>query len=90
MYIRYFPEHVASLSLLGELYGKDLGDLARSKEYLTKAYAISPKSTDVLIKLGTAHAMTGDFKTALNLFLLRPWPLTLPIKMPCLIWALLI
>jgi tetratricopeptide (TPR) repeat protein len=68
MYIRYFPDHVASLSLLGELYGKDLGDLAHSKEYLTKAYTISPKSTDVLIKLGTAHAMTGDFKTALGLF----------------------
>lgn len=68
MYIRYFPDHVASLSLLGELYGKDLGDLSRSKEYLTRAYTISPNSTDVLIKLGTANAMTGDFKTALNLF----------------------
>lgn len=67
-YLKHHPTQVHILGQIGEIYGKDLGDLNTSESYLQKAYQVNPKNNDILIKLGVVQAMQKDFKNALNYF----------------------
>lgn len=60
--------NVRGYQMLGELYGKNLGDLSKSAEYLEKALEIEPGNTNTLQKLGVVHAMKGEPQKAIELF----------------------
>lgn len=62
-------KNVRAYQMMGELYGKNLGDLGKSAEYLEKALEIEPKNTNTLQKLGVVHAMKGEPQKAIDIFL---------------------
>ncbi len=64
--VKYHPNEAKGFSMLGELYGKDMGDLNMSKKYLLKAYELSPNDKNILQQLGVAHAITRDYAKALE------------------------
>ena len=53
---------------LGELYGKNLGNLNKSKDYMEKAYKLDPESSEILQKLGVIYAMVGQPQNAIEIF----------------------
>lgn len=53
---------------LGELYGKNLGDLNKSILYLNKAYSALPNDANIIQKLGVAYALSNDGLRAVELF----------------------
>lgn len=66
--VTYQPQHLQAYSTLGEIYGKHLGDLDKSLEYISKALEIDPKNSSVLQKMGVIYAIKGEVSTALNYF----------------------
>lgn len=66
--LQYNTSNVRAYQVLGELYGKNLGNLEKSAEYLEKALAIEPQNTNTLQKLGVVHAMKGEPQKAIVLF----------------------
>jgi tetratricopeptide (TPR) repeat protein len=63
------PKYDKALNKLGEIYGRDYNDLAKSMEYLEKAYAANPGNPDVLKNLGTASGLKGRYDEALKYLL---------------------
>ena len=55
-------------SSLGELYGKEMNDLANSKKYLRKALKADPNNGGVYQKLGIVYAMTNRPDSAMVSF----------------------
>jgi len=53
---------------LGELYGKNLGDLEKSILYLNKAFSALPNDANIIQKLGVAHAISGNGDRAIEFF----------------------
>lgn len=66
--LAYNKNNVRGYQMLGELYGKNLGDLSKSAEYLKKALEIEPGNTNTLQKLGVVHAMKGEPHRAIEFF----------------------
>ena len=63
------PNAVHIYAKLGQLYGRDMGNIPKAKEYLEKATQLDPANTDVLQKLGIVYSLTGDNNKALATFL---------------------
>lgn len=61
-------KNIRGYQMLGELYGKNMGNLAKSAEYLEKALEIEPANTNTLQKLGVVHAMKGEPQKAIEIF----------------------
>ena len=61
-------KNVRAYQMLGELYGKNLGNLEKSAETLEKALEIEPRNTNTLQKLGVVHAMKGEPQKAIEIF----------------------
>ncbi len=61
-------KNVRAYQMLGELYGKNLGNLQMSMEYLNKALEIEPQNTNTLQKLGVVYAMKGEPQKAIEIF----------------------
>jgi tetratricopeptide (TPR) repeat protein len=53
---------------LGEIYGKELGDLAKARAYLEDGLRVAPEDVSILTKLGIVYGMTGETERALELF----------------------
>ena len=53
---------------LGELYGKDMGELEKSIIFLNKAYNSLPNDASIVQKLGVAFAISGNNERAAELF----------------------
>ena len=53
---------------LGELYGKNMGDLQKSKLYLVEAYKLDSESSEILQKLGVVYAMLGEHQNSIDIF----------------------
>jgi len=53
---------------LGELYGKELGDLAKARAYLEQGLRSVPDDVGLMTKLGIVYAMSGETQRALELF----------------------
>ncbi len=65
--IKYKPSAKA-YGELGGVYGRYKQDLTKAEEYVRKALELEPNNTDVIIKLGTIHAMRGQMQQALEIF----------------------
>lgn len=65
--IKYKPSAKA-YGELGGVYGRYKQDLTKAEEYVRKALELEPNNTDVIIKLGTIHAMRGQLQQALDIF----------------------
>jgi tetratricopeptide (TPR) repeat protein len=66
--VNYNTTNIRVLGKLGELYGRELGDLSRAEKILTRAYEVDPNDTGILQKLGIVYAMTGNPERALEIF----------------------
>ncbi len=53
---------------LGQIYGKNKGDMALAEHYLMKAYELAPTNYSVLENLGTLYAIRGEVNKALYFF----------------------
>jgi len=67
--LKYKPNLVRVYGKLGEIYGKNLGNLPKAEEFLTTANQIEPNNTDIIQKLGVVFAIQGKSKKALEIFL---------------------
>jgi tetratricopeptide (TPR) repeat protein len=65
--IQHSPQ-LRFFNALGELYGKELGDLSASIEVVEQGLQRYPTDADLLQKLGVARAMQGQTQEAMNLF----------------------
>lgn len=65
--IKYKPTAKAYAEL-GAVYGRYKQDLTKAEEYVRKALEMEPNNSDIIIKLGTIHAMRGQFNEALAIF----------------------
>lgn len=61
MVLKYDPANYLANYKMGQLYGKEKGDLDRSIQYLTKASEIDPSKQDAFIDLGVAYGLKKDF-----------------------------
>ena len=57
----YQPNNYQVNYQLGNLYGKEKGDIEKSLRYLNKALSINPKEKDLYLDLGVAYGFKGDF-----------------------------
>jgi tetratricopeptide (TPR) repeat protein len=62
------PASAPALSKIGEMYGKYLGNIDKSIEYLMKAYAISPTDASLLENIGVAYGLKKDFEKSIEFF----------------------
>ena len=62
------PKNIGLLVRLGEIYGKELKDLNKSRMYLEQAYQYYPDNPDVMQKLGVVYAMLGNTLPAIDMF----------------------
>ncbi|MCB0395578.1 MAG: tetratricopeptide repeat protein [Flavobacteriales bacterium] len=67
--LQYTPDDVRVYGKLGQLYGRDLGDMAKAQSYLEKAMNIDPNNSDILQKLAIVYSLTGNNNEALETFL---------------------
>ncbi|HEX2936081.1 MAG TPA: glycosyltransferase family 39 protein [Bacteroidales bacterium] len=59
--LKYDPANYLANYKLGQLYGKEKGDLDRSIHYLTKAAEIDPSKQEAFIDLGVAYGLKKEF-----------------------------
>jgi hypothetical protein len=60
------PGDWEALQMIGQAYGKDLGDLENSVRYLELSYRANPQNLVVIRDLATAYGMKGDVKSSLD------------------------
>src|SRR5205814_1624227 len=58
----------AAYGALGEIYGKELGDLAKARAYLEDGLRLAPDDVSLMTKLGIVYGMTGETQRALEVF----------------------
>jgi len=63
------PGSASIYDRLGQIYGKELGQLDKSIPLLLKAHQLDSTVMHTIENLGVAYGMTGDFKTSLTYFL---------------------
>ena len=68
------PRDIIALEAIGRLYGKHYNDLGKAVEYLERAYEVNPKNSAVLMGLGVAMGMKGDYQKSLE-YLLQDYEL---------------
>ncbi len=59
--LKYDPANYLASYKMGQLYGKEKGDLDRSIQYLTKASEIDTSKQEAFIDLGVAYGLKKDF-----------------------------
>ncbi len=53
---------------LGEIYGKELGDLSKARAYLENGLRVAPDDVSIMAKLGVVYGMSGETQRAVELF----------------------
>jgi tetratricopeptide (TPR) repeat protein len=64
------PDFYQAYSKIGEIYGKNYGDMERSTQFLLKAYELNNKDVSLLENLGVVFGMRANYQRSLE-FLLR-------------------
>ena len=60
------PGYYKAYSKIGEIYGRRLGDINKSTEYLLKAYELNKKDISLLENIGVAYGMNGEYRKSIE------------------------
>ncbi len=66
--IEFKPTLIRAYGKLGEVYGKNLGNLQKAEAILVQAYQMVPENTDIIQKLGVVYAIQRKLSEALEVF----------------------
>ena len=63
-----YPTHIATQSMLGNIYGKKLNDYPKAEFYLSKAIEYGDRSKGVYHNLGIVYALSGKYEQSIQSF----------------------